>query len=444
MRTIIIGGGASAMTCASKLRRNDATMEIIVYQASSYVSLGACGIPYYIAEEFDNVNDLLARTPDWFEKQNIQIFLNSQLTAVDFDKKVVMIGNQVTSEIITKQYDNLVIATGAMPIVPKFENDHLGNIFTAVSKEDAYNIRKQVKDKQKIAIIGGGFIGLELVEAFSHLQKEVILVEALQRIGAKAFDVEITTIIQEYLLAKTVQVHCSKELLGFQGENDVQAIVLANNEIIAADLVVLALGFRPHTQLFKDTGLEMLDNGAIVIDHQGKTNIANVYSVGDCATITNLVTKKQSYLPLATTAVKLARVIANVIANVDDRLEGTLGSAILQIVDLQVARTGLSEWEAKAMNFNYQTIIIDDYDLPNYMSKQMPLKLKLLYEVDSLKLLGAQIVGYNKAVLRINALAVAICKQMTLPEIAKLDLVYAPPFGRTSDIIHIGASKIKK
>ncbi|WP_215826925.1 FAD-dependent oxidoreductase [Spiroplasma endosymbiont of 'Nebria riversi'] len=439
MRTIIIGGGVSAMTCASKLRRNDATMEIIVYQASSYVSLGACGIPYYIAEEFDNVNDLLARTPDWFEKQNIQIFLNSQLTAVDFDKKVVMIGNQVTSEIITKQYDNLVIATGAMPIVPKFENDHLGNIFTAVSKEDIYNIKKQVKDKQKIAIIGGGFIGLELVEAFSHLQKEVILVEALERVGAKAFDVEITTIIQEYLLEKTVQVHCSKELLDFQGENDVQAIVLANNEIIAADLVVLAPGFRPHTQLFKDTGLEMLDKGAIVIDHQGKTNIANVYSVGDCATITNLVTKKQSYLPL-TTAVKLARVIANV----DDRLEGTLGSVILQIVDLQVARTGLSEWEAKVMNFNYQTIIIDNYDLPNYMSKQMPLKLKLLYEVDSLKLLGAQIVGYNKVFLRINALAVAICKQMTLPEIAKLDLVYAPPFGCTSDIIHIGASKIKK
>lgn len=440
-KTIIIGGAAAGMGVASKLRRNDLNHDITIYQKSNYVSLGACGIPYYVANEFSNSETLLVRKVEDFVKQNINLNINHLVTDVNFREKKIKILNLQNNKEFFDSYDNLVIAVGAKPITIK-NNLNLKNIFTAVSYEDAINIKKAAINAEKVIIIGGGFIGLEFAETFYHLKKNVIIIEGDNRVNSRAFDEQITNLIENHLEEKKIKLIKSKFVNGFYGEKDVEGVILNNGTKISGDLVINAIGFKPNTEFLHTTELFFFDNKAIIINEKGETNIKNVYSLGDCATVNSFFNNKKDYIPLATTAAKLAKVIANNISNIDDILPATLGTSAIRIIDLQVARTGLTYEQAENMFPNsVNTVFIKDYDRTNYVKSQKELYLKLIYHKDSKLLLGAQIAGYDNAILRINALSVAIFNKLNLDDLTKLDLIYAPPFSKTNDIIHIAAAK---
>ncbi|QEH61649.1 NADH oxidase [Spiroplasma chinense] len=442
MKTIIIGGSATGMGVAARLKRNDPENEIIVYQNKSYVSLGACGLPYFVADNFQDETKLLARSIEDFEKSGVKIVSNTFVSSVDFDnKKIYFEGGE-------DSYDELVIATGAKPIKPAIEGIDFENIFTLTSLEDGVNLKKYASrtDVKKIAIIGAGFIGLETAEALKDLNKEVCIIEMKDHVSSKVFDEQISNLIEDNLSRNKIELLLNKQVVKFEGnEGKAKSVFLSDGTSIEVDAVVLAVGFMPNTTMFKETNLNLAKNGAIIVDKKGKTNIESVYSGGDCATSKDYITGEDIYSPLATVASKFARVIADNIAGKEAEFAGSVKSAIVRVFDNEAARTGLTESEAVEAGLSIKTAYIVDKDQTGYVPGQSDLHLKLIMDVKSNQLIGAQMFGANKSTLRINAIAALIWAKMPVDSIMEqIDLVYAPPFARTTDILHIALSKLLK
>ncbi|ARU91983.1 NADH oxidase [Spiroplasma clarkii] len=441
MKTIIVGGSATGMGVAARLKRNDPNATIVVYQEKSYVSLGACGLPYFVAGNFSDPNNLIARSITAFEENGIIIVPNTQVFKIDFENKLVYFDNK------TDSYDNLVIATGATPYIPPLVGVELKNVYTLTTLEDGIELKKAMQNPniKNVAVIGAGFIGLEMSETLSELNKNVHLFELEERISPNAFDPEFSQFIKENLEKNKINVHLSTKVTEIKGTDQVQAVVLADNSLIEVDAVVLALGFRPNTEILRNTKLALAENGAIIIDETGHTNIDHVYSGGDAATSSNYITGELIYSPLATVASKIARVIADNIANKPAKFVGSIRSAVVRVFDLGYARTGLGEFEAKKQGYQIRTVLIKDKDQTNYVNGQTDLYLKIIMDIKSRQILGAQMSGAVKAMQRINTLAALIWSKVPVDEaLEQIDLIYAPPFARTTDILHIALAKLNK
>ncbi|WP_338988024.1 FAD-dependent oxidoreductase [Spiroplasma endosymbiont of Dasysyrphus albostriatus] len=477
IKVIIIGAGATGMGVASKLLRSeknsDKNFDIHVYQEKNYISLGACGIPYYIANEFKDKKLLNDRTKkDFSEKTNNKnknkIHLNQNVIKVDTAKQEIHVKKTIDDKTKAKvvSYHALVIATGAKPkIPPPFSHGILPhNVYNVFTKEDAINLKKAIKNAKKIVIIGGGFIGMEMAEACLKQKKDVTIVEMKDRLMADVVDKEFSQLIYDELTKKNIN-HKTKSknnvtiLLNYQVEelmmthNNVNDLRLRsvndkkNGKTIPCDLVILAVGFEPNTNFLQNSNIELNKNKAIIINEfcqiPSKENVtkkfSNMYSGGDCAQIYSQFDKSSIYVPLATNANKMARIIADNIKNPEHKYPGTLGSSILRVGNLEITKTGSFDTIDKN---KIGSVYIKDYDLPRYLKQSRPLYLKLFYDKTNFQLLAAQMAGYNHATLRINALATAIWNKMDIRDLQNLDLVYSPPFARTSDIIHIASRKV--
>lgn len=475
IKVVIIGGGATGMGVASKLLRSkedsDKKFDIHVYQEKNYISLGACGIPYYIANEFNDKKLLNERTKkDYIEKNNgqnkIKIHLNQHVIKVDTANQEIHV-KKTTDKVNIVPYQALVIATGAKPKVPPpFSHGDLPhNVYNVFTKEDAINVKKAMKKANKIVIIGGGFIGMEMAEACLKQKKDVTIVEMKERVMADVVDKEFSELIYHELTTKhktdnkkQIKNHATI-LLNYQVEelmmtnNNVNDLRLRNTQdkkngkTLPCDLIILAVGFQPNTQFLNNSNIKLSKNKAVIINElcqiPSQENItkrfSNIYSGGDCAETYSQFDKSPIYVPLATNANKMARIIANNIKNPKHKYPGTLGSSILRVGNLEIAKTGSFNTIDKN---KIGSVFIKDYDLPRYFKKSRPLYLKLFYDKTTFHLLGAQMAGYNHAILRINALITAISSKMDVRDLQNLDLVYSPPFARTNDIIHIASRKV--
>lgn len=478
IKVVIIGAGATGMGVASKLLRNqknsDKTFDIHVYQDKNYISLGACGIPYFIANEFKNKKLLTARTKkDYLQQTNnknsIKFHLNHHVTKIDTTKQEVYIKNikqdKKTSKVTS--YQALVLATGAKPkIPPPFNHGILPhNVYNVVTKEDAINLKKAMQTAEKIVIIGGGFIGMEMAETCLKQKKEVTIVEMKDRVMTDVVDKEFSKLIHDELTRKN-KTNIKKKitnqatiLLNYQVEelmitkNNVNHLRLrntSNKEIgktIPCDLIILAVGFQPNTKFLHDSNIKLDKNKAIIINEfcqipsqtSATKKFSNIYSGGDCAQTYSQFDKAPIYVPLATNANKMARIIAENINNPEHKYPGTLASSIVRIGKLEIAKTGSFN---TIDNSKVGTVYVEDYDLPRYLKQSRPLYLKLFYDKTNFQLLAAQMAGYNHATLRINALVTAIWNKMDVRDLQNLDLIYSPPFARTNDIIQIASRKI--
>lgn len=445
MRVVIIGAAASGMTIASRIRKLSKETEIIVLQKEKYVSLGACGLPYFVANEEVSENDLLARTIEEFSEQNIIIYPNSTVNKVDSEnKEVYYVSNNKQHSL---SYDKLVVATGAKPIVPSFATVNNKNIFTLTRLEDAVSLKDKLKDKsiKKVAIIGSGFIGLEAAEMVAKHNKTVILVEKASMLASKVFDNEISELLEKELLKNNVTIYKNCALTNLSENGNSLTLSFDNNTQFEVDLVIFAIGFKPATEFLNDSGLKMLSNGAIVVNNQGRTNIENIYSCGDCATSLNKLTNENGYTPLATIARKFAKVVADDILGIKNEFVGHIQSSIVKSFDAELASCGLNENSAKALGYDIKTVFIKDKDHPGYYPNPTLLALKLIVNKQTNTLLGAQMYGSNLSVLRINFLISLIWNQIKLDKsLAQIDLVYSPPFARVVDIFHIAIEKLLK
>ena len=444
MKVIIIGGVAAGMSTAAKLKRADKEAQITVYEKSKHVSFGACGLPYFVGNFFEDSNKMIARTVEQFNTSGITVNIEHEVLNVDTNNKCVTIKNLVNDEVFTDTYDKLMIATGASAIIPPIKNVDLKHVYTLKSMEDGHALKEAMQNEElkRVAIVGAGFIGLEVVEAAKQYGKEVHVFQLNDRVLVDTFDKEVTDLLEEELRSHGVHLHLGQTVTELSGDECVTQIK-TKDESFDIDVVVLTAGVRPNTAFLKETGIEMLRNGALVIDSEGRTSIDDIYAAGDCASINHLLKSEPAYVPLATVANKMGRIIGENLAGAHHTFNGSLGSACLKVMDLEAGRTGLSEQEAINLGINYKTVFITDMNQTSYYPGQTKINVKLIYNADTKVILGGQVVGRKDAVQRVNVLATAIFAKLTTDQLAMLDLCYAPPFARTWDVLNIAGSVAK-
>ncbi|MGN8648278.1 CoA-disulfide reductase [Gracilibacillus sp. HCP3S3_G5_1] len=443
MKLIVIGGIAAGMSAASKLRRVDQNAEITVYEKGEYVSYGACGLPYYVSGENDDHTKMIARTRQQFEQQGIDVHILHEVVKVSPERKQVMVKNLHTGQMFLDHYDKLLIATGTSAIVPPFDGLQLENIHVLKTMEDGLSLKEKAHqpDIRNVVIVGGGYIGMELAEAMHNLGKNVRIVEQAERI-LMPFDREITDIVTKHLQEHNVALHVNERVEAFRGKKVVQDVVTSKGTY-KADLVILSIGVRPATKFLDGTGIQLSKNGAIVIDREMRTNLDDIYAAGDCAEVYHYVKQENTYLPLGTNANKCGRIAGENIAGAHRKYIGTLGSAAVKIIDMELARTGLSEHEAASLAIEYTTEFIKAANHPGYYPGQTPLWIKIICEKRTRRILGAQAIGQAGAVLRVDMFAIAIQNNMPADELGMTDLCYAPPFAGVWDAVNIASNAVK-
>lgn len=443
MKVIIIGGVAAGMSAASKIKRINKEAEVIVYERRGFLSYGACGLPYYIGGFNDDYRRMIARSKEKFEQSGINCQLYHEVTKVDSRKKEVVVRDMNNDRYFTQTYDKLMIAVGAAAVVPPFDGGDLLGVHVLKSMEDGIFLREYVRTDQvkHVVIVGGGYIGVECAEAFLNLGKQVRIIEAAERILAP-FDPEMAENAAEELKKHGVMLHLSEKVRGFQGDQVVQAVETDRGRY-PADLVILAVGVRPETGFLKETGISMAADGAVIVNRKLETSLPDVYAAGDCIRVYNKCLEEDAFLALGTVANKCGRIAGGNIAGLNDQFQGALGSAAIKVCDLEIGRTGLGEAEARRKNINCKSVLINAYDHPAYYPDPTPITIKLLYEADTKKILGAQTCGRKGAVLRVDIFAVAIQAGMTTTELGMTDLIYAPPFAGVWDAVQIACNAAK-
>ena len=443
MKVIIIGAVAAGMSAAAKLKRIKPDYDIVVYEKTDIVSFGACGLPYFVGGFFDDSNMMIARSKDKFIESGIDLKTNHEVLSVNTNNKTIKINNLENNNIFEDSYDKLMIATGARSIMPNI-NKSYSNLTTLKDMNDGLKLKELInKDENKnIVIVGSGFIGIETVEAAKKLNKNIHLIGRSNRILSKVFDKEITDLLEDELRKHNIHLHLEESITEYIGENRIEKIITNKGEI-CADLVVMAIGVKPNTEFLKNTNINMLPNGAIIVDEHGRTSIEDIYAAGDCATIKNLITDEDIYAPLATGANKLGRVVGENLGGINSTFPGSLASSCIKVLDMEAAATGLTEEKAKALNINYKTTFISNFNQTHYYPGREKIYVKLVYNADTKVLLGGQIAGYKDAVQRANVLATAISAKMTTEQLGLLDLCYAPPFATTWDVLNIAGNVSK-
>ena len=444
MRVIIVGAVAAGMSAAAKLKRMKPEYDVVVYEKTDVVSFGACGLPYFVGGFFDDANNMIARSAEKFRETGIDLNVFHEVVKVDTEAKKVTVRNLETNVEFEDSYDKLMIATGASSIIPPIKNVKLENVSTLKTMEDGIKVKELLSKKEinKVVIIGAGFIGLEAVEAAKKLGKEVTVIQSTDRVLNQVFDKEITDVLEDEMKAHGVNLRLEELAAEFVGKTKVEKVITNKGEI-EADLVIIATGVRPNTSFLKDTNIEMLGNGAIIVDEYGRTSVEDIYSAGDCATIKNIVTNEDMYVPLATGANKLGRIVGENLAGSNNAFQGSLGSSCIKVMSMEAAATGLTEGKAKSLGLNYKAKFISDFNQTNYYPGRDKIYVKLVYDAETKVILGGQVAGFKDSVQRANVIAAAIFSKMTTNQLGMLDLCYAPPFARTWDVLNVAGNVSK-
>ncbi|MBD3266613.1 hypothetical protein GF373_08080, partial [bacterium] len=430
-RIIIIGGVAAGAKTAAKARREDPHSEIHIFTDEEYISYAGCGEPYYISGHIQDREKLLARTPEQFDAiYRVQVHPNHRVLKIDPQAKTVEVSNQHANETWSEPYDKLVLATGAKSIMPPIPGNDLPGVFSLRTIPETDAIRSYI-DKGNIyeaVVVGGGFIGLEMVEALAERGMKVTLVEKMP-FPAPNYDSIVGVHIKNKLEEKGVRVLCESTLEEVIGSPQYGVrTVKVNGEEIHADLVLISVGVRPNVELAREAGIKLGSTGAIQVNDCLQTNIPDIYAAGDCAEVKQMVNGKPTWMPLGSTANRQGRVLGINLAGGTAVFPGVLGTGIFRVFDMNVARTGLGEEEAVQDGFDVETVIVPAGDLPHYMPDGQPVITKLIADRQSGRLLGAQCWGSGKVDKVIDTLATALTFKARIEDIQQLDLAYAPPF----------------
>ena len=445
MKIVIIGGVAAGAKAAAKSKRMLPDADVHIYTQDTHVSYSSCGLPYYIAGDFADWQKLIVRTKEEFEKSGIEIHLQNRVTKIlPMDKKI-LVKDLIKKSCNFIEYDKLIIATGASPFIPNIKNNNLKNIFTVRTLEDGVNIRKKMEISKNITIIGGGYIAVEMIEAFVKNGKNITLIERSPFIMS-VFDEDISSLIQSYILENSdnlVKIINEDTVTEFVGEEEVSGVLTANGCGFETDLVIISTGVRPNVNIAQEAGIELGITGAIKVNSRMRTNLQDIYACGDCVEKINMVSNAPVWLPQGSTANKEGRVAAiNACGEVED-FEGILGSAVLRYHALNISMTGLTEKTAQKLGYDTVSVVITKRDKAGYMPEVQNVTLKLVADRRSHKVLGAQAIGCGDADKRVNTVSVGLLSGMRVEDLLDVDLTYAPPFSTSIDIL-ISAARILK
>ena len=448
MKIIIVGGVAGGATAAARIRRLNERAEIIIFERSGFVSYANCGLPYYIGGVIADRAELTLQTPESFYRRfKIVAKVNHEVTDIDAQSKTLSVTDLKTGRSFTENYDKLILSPGAKSILPDFyaENER---VFTLRTVEDTFKIRAFVEQKKAktAVIIGGGFIGLETAENLAKLGIQTTVIQRSNHL-LPTVDCDMASFIHANFRYHGVRIllNANTEKLTAKGEQIL--IELADGNKLNADMVVVSVGVMPENTLAKKAGLELGVKGAIKVNAKMQTSLPDIYAVGDAVQVKHFITEQDAVISLAGPANKQGRIAADNICGLNSEYKGSQGSSVLKLFDMTVATTGINEQQAKASGIEYEKIILTQNSHAGYYPNATVMTLKLLFEKQSYKILGAQIVGYDGVDKRIDVIATAIRAGMKADELKDLELAYAPPYSSAKDPVNMAgfvADNIKK
>lgn len=434
MKVIIVGGVAGGASAAARLRRLDERAEIIVLERGDYISFANCGLPYFIGGEITDKRLLTLQTPESFKARfNIDVRVNNEVITIDKDRKVVAVKDRIKDEVYEESYDKLILSPGAEPIRPSLNGIDADTVFTLRNIPDTYKIKDYVDNNKpsSAVVVGGGYIGVEMAENLKKAGLEVSIVELADHLIAP-LDMDMAADVHGYIKSKGINIYLNNGVKEVNGHK----IILQKGEI-ETDMIIMSVGVRPETEFIIDSGITLNDRGSIVVDSHMQTNVEDIYAVGDAIEVKDFVSGKTAFIPLAGPANKQGRIAADNVCGLDSCYTGTQGSAVLKLFDMTVATTGLNEKTAKATGMDYDKTYIYSASHASYYPGAKNMSIKAIWDKESLKILGAQIVGYDGVDKRMDVLATAIRFGAKITDLTNLELCYAPPYGSAKDPVNM-------
>jgi NADPH-dependent 2,4-dienoyl-CoA reductase/sulfur reductase-like enzyme/rhodanese-related sulfurtransferase len=449
LRIIVIGANAAGAKAACKAKRINPEAEVTLIDRGNFISYGACGIPYFVADEVKDVKDLMktpvgvVRDVNFFKKvKGVDVITGTEAVNIDRPAKKVSLIEMATARSYSMDYDRLVIATGSSPVIPPLANIDLENIFTVKSIEDAELLKERATAGKSACIIGGGLIGMEMAEALLARGLKVTVVEMRDQLLPGILDPEMAMLVEKHVRQNNVAIMTSCRVTGFGGCGIVETVFTDQGEL-QADMVVLAVGVKPNVKLAADAGLIIGFSGAIDVDERMRTSDDLIYACGDCCEAINLITSRQVYIPLGSTANKQGRVAGINAADGRANFHGIIGTCMVKVFSLNVGKTGLTEAEAIATGKNVVTVLSPFPDKAHYFPGAKPIAIKLVADRIKGTIIGMQAVGEGNVDKRVDVTATAITFKATVADLSQLDLGYAPPYSAAMDNLIVAADIMK-
>lgn len=435
MNIVIIGGVAAGAKAAAKARRLLPDAKIDIYTEDTHVSYSSCGLPYYIQGNFNDYRKLIVRTPEEFAQQNVDVHLLNRVIKIIPKTQKILVKDLTNDVEFPVAYDKLVIATGAKPYIPDIKNVNMPNVYKVRTLEDGIAIKEAMQNARHVTIVGGGYIGIEMLESFVKNNIQTTLIEASSHV-LSMLDSDIAELIIEYINEESndyAKLLTNDTVVSFEGKDKVEEVITANGEHFATDMVIMCAGIRPTVDIAVEAGIKLGKTGAIKVNSRMETNIENIYACGDCIEETNVITHRQVWLPLGTNANKEGRCAAVNLAGYTEDFEGVLGSTVTRYLNLTISTTGLTHKVAEEEGFDPVSIVVTKRDKAGYMPEVRNVTIKLTADKRTHKLLGGQAIGCGDADKRINTLSVGLLNGITVEEFLGADITYAPPFSTTID-----------
>ena len=447
-KLVVIGGVAAGMSAAAKARRIDPDLEITVFEQGEWISYSACGLPYFVGDLVPEPARLVARTVADFAKQRIEVKLRHHVQAIDAERHTIQVVDRSSADAkpFEVAYDALVVATGARPVLPNVNGQDLAGVFNLYVMTDALAMRAYIAEHKprRAVVVGGGYIGLEMAENLQRLGLEIAVVQRPPQLFSN-IDADIAELVGTELERQQVDLSlCESVLEACVGSDGQVEHVHTSRGDLDADLVLFSIGIRPNVELALGCGVQLGDTGAIAVDEHQRTNRPSIYAAGDCAEHYHRIKARPAWIPLGTNANKQGRIAGENAAGGHARFKGIVGTAITRAFELEIGRTGLTEKEAQAEGLEYAAATVDYTDIAGYYPDAEPLRVKLLAERGTGRLLGAQAAGRGGVAKRIDVAATALHAGMTVDDLAWLDLGYAPPFNSVWDPLLVAAGILLK
>ena len=440
MKVVIIGGVAGGATAAARIRRLDEHAEIIIFEKSGFISYANCGLPYYIGGTIEDENELTLQSPEsFFSRFRIHVNVNHEVIGIDPKNKTVSVKDLKNGREFSETYDKLIISTGAKPLVPNLGGlDSNKKIFTLRTVEDTFKIKKFISENQpkSAVVVGGGFIGVEMAENLAKDGIEITLVEAADQLMAP-FDRDMASLIHSEMRKNNIRLMLSTPVEGFSENGSCVDVILKNSKNVTADMVILAIGVVPDSSLAKEAGLELGIKVSIAVNDSMQTSDPDIYAVGDAVQIKNFITGQLTLVALAGPANKQARIAADNICGLNSHYTGSQASSVIKIFNLTAASTGINERTAKNLGIESDKVILSPMSHASYYPGAKLMTMKVIFEKSTYRLLGAQIIGFDGVDKRIDVIATAIRAGMPAPDLAELDLAYAPPYSSAKDPVNM-------
>ena len=436
MKVVVIGCTHAGTAAVKTILNENPGAEVVVYERNDNVSFLSCGIALYIGGVVKDPQGLFYSNPEELKSLGADVNMEHDVTNVDLGAKKLNVKNLKSGEEFETTFDKLVLTTGSWPILPPFTGFDLENVQLCKNYRQAQEIFTRKTDAKKVVVIGGGYIGIELVEAFALEGKEVTLIDGLDRILNKYLDAEFTDVLEQDLRDRNVNVQLNQMVKGFEGENGKVTKVITDSAEYDADMVIVCVGFRPNTDLVKDQ-VETLPNGAIIVDNYMKTSHPDVFAAGDSTAVNYNPNGGHAYIPLATNAVRMGSLVGKNINGDKVAYRGTQSTSGLHLFGWNIGSTGVNEGSAKHFGLETRSVYVEDNYRPEFMPTNEKLYMKLVYEVGTGRIVGGQIMSKYDCTASANTLSLAIQNKMTIEDLAYVDFFFQPVFDRPWNYLNI-------